>query len=141
MIGRGVPTTPPFGRFCRAAGAQSLTQPCHTNSLTAMVRCNGNSTTGETNRRWSLLDIPGKAVSFTDQMTRTRIILSCLLKTDHPPKASGLFQITWVLRCLVQLRRATNCIPRSNDAIHQRSRSNIYAVISSSAFSVGLSEG
>ncbi len=38
LIGRGVLPTPPFGPFCRTAGAQYTTQPRHTNPLTAMIR-------------------------------------------------------------------------------------------------------
>ncbi len=34
LTGKGVLTTPPFGPFCRAAGAQSANQPLHTDPLT-----------------------------------------------------------------------------------------------------------
>ncbi len=37
MIGRSVLTTPPYGPFFRAAGAQSATQSWHTDPLTPTV--------------------------------------------------------------------------------------------------------
>ncbi len=39
LIGRGVLTTMPVGPFCRVAGAQTVTQPWHTDPLSPNVGC------------------------------------------------------------------------------------------------------